>query len=166
MLRPHAFAPRISAISLDDLDAAGIRGLIVDLDDTLVGHKWPHPDERDSAWIAAAVERGIKIVLVSNNVRAWVESIATPLKVGYVHNALKPFPGGFGRALQMLGTEKRQTLVVGDQVFTDLLGASLFGLRAILTDPLVVRSDFWMKTLRWLERRVTRRPIWPDEGKT
>lgn len=161
MFRPHGFAPRISAISLDELSDAGVRGLIIDLDDTLVGYKQPHPDERDAAWIAAAVKRGIKIVIVSNNVRAWVESVAGRLSVGFVHNALKPFPGGFGRALQVLGTKKHETLVIGDQVFTDVLGASLLGLRTILTDPLVIRSDFWMRLLRWFERRVTSRPKWP-----
>jgi uncharacterized protein len=164
MFKPHAFAPRISAVSLDELDEAGVRGLIVDLDDTLVGHRQPHPDERDSAWIAAAVARDFKIVIVSNNVRAWVESIAAPLNVGFVHKALKPFPGGLKRALEMLGTDKRSTLVIGDQVFTDFLGGHLLGLRVILTDPLVARSDFWMRVLRWLERRVMRRPVWPSSG--
>lgn len=163
MFKPHAFAPRISAISLDELEQAGICGLIVDLDDTLVGHRLPHPDDRDSAWINAAVQRGFKVVIVSNNVRAWVESIATPLNVKFVHKALKPFPGGLRRALQLLGTDKHTTLVIGDQVFTDFLGARVLGLRAILTDPLVSRRDFWMRLLRWLERRVIRRPSWPSE---
>ena len=163
MFKPHAFAPRISAISLDELDQAGVRGLIVDLDDTLVGHRLPHPDARDSAWINAAVERGFKVVIVSNNVRAWVESIATSLNIKYVHKALKPFPGGLRRALELLGTDKHSTLVIGDQVFTDFLGARVMGLRAILTDPLVIRRDFWMRLLRWLERRVIRRPSWPSE---
>ncbi len=158
MFRPYRFATRISAISLDELTDAGVLGLIVDLDDTLVGHRQSYPDERDAAWIASAVERGIKVVIVSNNVHAWVQSVAGRLHVDFVHNALKPFPGGFGRALRLLGTKKPQTLVIGDQVFTDVLGASLLGLRTILTDPLVIRSDFWMRLLRWLERVITPRP--------
>jgi uncharacterized protein len=158
MLRPYRFAPRISAISIGELVDAEVRGLIVDLDDTLVGHRQLHPDEQDAAWIAEAVARGIRVVIVSNNVRAWVQNVAGRLNVGFVHNALKPFPGGFGRALRVLGTTKRQTLVIGDQVFTDVLGASLLGLRTILTDPLVVRNDFWMRLLRWLEHVVTPRP--------
>src|SRR5215471_547160 len=102
MFKPHAFARRLSAISLDELQQSGIRGLIVDLDDTLVGHRNPHPDGRDSAWIANAIERGFNVVIVSNNVRAWVEGVATPLNVKFVHRALKPFPAGFRRALQLL----------------------------------------------------------------
>lgn len=158
MFRPLALVPRISAVSFDELSENGIQGLIVDLDDTLVGHRRPHPDECDAAWIAEALQRGFKVVIVSNNVRAWVESIANRLNVGFVHKALKPFPGGFQRALKILGTPKGATLVIGDQVFTDFLGARLLGLRSIVTEPLVVRRDFWMRLLRWLERRVMRRP--------
>jgi HAD superfamily phosphatase (TIGR01668 family) len=158
VLRPFRFASRISAISIDDLVNAGIRGLIVDLDDTLVGHKQLGMEEQEAAWITSAVRRGIDVVIVSNNVHAWVQSIAGRLNVRFVHNALKPFPGGFLRALRLLGTDKLHTLVIGDQVFTDVLGASLLGLRTILTDPLAVRSGLWMRLLRWLERRVSPRP--------
>ncbi len=163
MFRPHAFAPRISAISIEELDAAGVRGIIVDLDDTLVGHRQTEPDQRDAAWIAAAIARGLKVVVVSNNTRAWVERFASSLKVGFVSKALKPFPGGFRRALGLLGTDAQATVVIGDQVFTDFLGARLLGLRSILTDPLVVRDDLWMRLLRWFERRVTSRPLWPGD---
>ncbi len=161
MFRPYSFAARISAISFDELREAGVAGLIVDLDDTLIGYGLLHPDEQDAAWVAEAIQQGFKLVIVSNNERAWVENVADRFKIRFVHKALKPFPIGFQRALALLGTHRHATAVIGDQVFTDFLGARLLGMRSILTDPLVVRRDFWMRLLRWLERLVTKRPAWP-----
>jgi HAD superfamily phosphatase (TIGR01668 family) len=160
VLRPDAYAERLSSVSLDDLESRGVRGLIVDLDNTLVGYQQEACSAEDAAWVARAIGRGFRVVLVSNNFTERVRKIGAALGVPAVPNALKPLPTGFLRALALLGTPRRATIVVGDQLFTDVLGAKLCGLRAILTHPLDAHDWHGTRVLRFFERLVLgrRRP--------
>jgi len=152
VLRPDHFADRLASVSLDELAAAGVAGLIIDLDNTLVGYGRAELEPGGAAWIAAALARGFKICLVSNNFTGRVMQIAVELGVPAVPSALKPLPYAFLKALALLGTPKNRTLVVGDQLFTDVLGAKLVGLHAILTEPLVATDWHGTRILRFFER--------------
>jgi putative phosphatase len=154
VLRPDAFATSLSSVSLDQLAAAGIAGIIVDLDNTLLGYKQDELAPADIAWVALAIERGFRVALVSNNFTDRVTRIGKLLGIPAVPNALKPLPGGFLRALRILGTPRRATVVVGDQLFTDVLGAKLCGLRAILTHPIEAHDFAGTRVLRFFERLV------------
>ncbi|MBC5823968.1 MAG: YqeG family HAD IIIA-type phosphatase [Candidatus Eremiobacteraeota bacterium] len=156
LLRPDRLARRVYEIPLEELIAAGIRGLIIDLDNTLVGYRQQRPSDEDAAWVAAALARGLRIVIVSNNVQGWVSEVAGGLKISFVHKAAKPLPRAFGKALQLLGTTRDQTMVVGDQLFTDVLGAKLCGLKVILTEPFGPREHPAMRLLRFFERLFLR----------
>ena len=160
MLRPDAFAERLSSVSLSELAAQGVRGIIVDLDNTLVGYGRDACAEEDAAWVARASQAGFGVVLVSNNFTDRVRRVAEGLGVPAVASALKPLPTGFLRALRLLGTRRRETVVVGDQLFTDVLGAKLCGLRAILTHPLEASDWHGTRVLRFFERLMLgpRRP--------
>lgn len=159
MLRPDGFAERLCLVSLDDLAARGFSGIIVDLDNTLVGYGRDHLTDEDAAWVAAARERGFALCLVSNNFNERVSRIGSGLGVPAVPNALKPLPRGFEAALRLLGTPRDRTVVVGDQLFTDMLGAKFLGLHCILTEPLVAKDWLGTRVLRMLERVLLgRRP--------
>ena len=153
-VRPTSFASRIHDISLDQLEADGVRGIIVDLDNTLVGYRHAAPDEEVAGWVHAAVARGIRVAVVTNNGTQWAHDVAANLGAHCVARAGKPSPRGFLKALEWLGTDKHATVVIGDQVFTDVLGAKLFGMKVILTEPIVVREQWWMRVLRFFERIV------------
>jgi HAD superfamily phosphatase (TIGR01668 family) len=152
VFRPDGYAERLSGVSLDKLAADGIRGIIVDLDNTLVGYGQDDMAAVDSAWIASALERGFRVCLVSNNFPERVLRVARELGVPAIPNALKPLPGSFSRALRLLETPKDRTVVVGDQLFTDVLGAKFLGLHAILTEPIVARDWLGTRILRFFER--------------
>jgi HAD superfamily phosphatase (TIGR01668 family) len=154
VLRPDAFATCLSAVSLDDLAAAGIAGIIVDLDNTLLGYGQDELAAGDITWVAEATQRGFRVALVSNNFTGRVTRVGAALGVPAVPNALKPLPHGFLRALRILGTPRRATVVVGDQLFTDVLGAKLCGMRAILTHPLEAHDWAGTRVLRFFERLV------------
>jgi len=159
MLRPDGFAERLCRVSLTDLAARGFTAIIVDLDNTLVAYGGTELTEEDAAWIAAAREAGFAVCLVSNNFNDRVLRIGNALGVPAVPNALKPLPRGFEAALRLLGTPRKRTVVVGDQLFTDMLGAKLLGLHCILTEPLVAKDWLGTRVLRMLERVVLgRRP--------
>jgi HAD superfamily phosphatase (TIGR01668 family) len=153
-VRPTSFAPRIQHISLERLELDGLRGIIVDLDNTLVGYTHAAPDEEVAQWIHGAVARGFRVAVVTNNATQWARDVAANLGVHCVAQAGKPSPRGFLKALEWLGTDKHATVVIGDQVFTDVLGAKLFGMKVILTEPIVGREQWWMRVLRFLERIV------------
>jgi HAD superfamily phosphatase (TIGR01668 family) len=152
VFRPDAYAPRISAISLERLAAENVHALIFDLDNTSVGYGSDDIPEDIMAWILEARERGFSLALVSNNFTARVQRVSNELGVFAIAGALKPLPNGFLRALHVLGTAKAQTVVIGDQIFTDCLGARLAGLRMILTEPLESHDWAGTRVLRFLER--------------
>ncbi len=92
------------------------------------------------------------MVMVSNNFRERVAAIGAQLDVPAVPNALKPLPQGFLVALRRLGTRRAETVVIGDQLFTDVLGAKLLGLHAVLTQPIVPKDFPLTRVLRLMER--------------
>lgn len=157
VFQPDGFARRLSAVSLDELGRRGFSGIIVDLDNTLVGYGQDRLAAEDAAWIAAALGRGFRVCLVSNNFTARVARISAEVGVPGISSALKPLPSGFVRALRVLQTPRDRTVVVGDQLFTDVLGAKMLGLHAILTEPIVAKDWLGTRVLRFFERLVLSR---------
>ena len=146
--------PSVLDISLEELWHEGYRAIIIDLDNTLVGYRLREPAAEVVAWVRAAQTRGFSLAIVSNNVRAWVSSIATFLGiVTYVPDAFKPLPFGLFRAVRQLRVPRAETIVVGDQLFTDVLGARLLGIAAIHTEP-IHREHPAKWLLRWIERQM------------
>ncbi len=154
VIRPDLFADRLAGVSLDRLAADGVRALIVDLDNTLVGYGCNEIARENADWIAEAKRRGFAVVLVSNNFTERVNRVSAEVGVPAIAGALKPLPHGFWRALTILGASKAQTIVVGDQLFTDVVGARLAGLRVILTRPIESRDWIGTRVLRFFERMV------------
>jgi HAD superfamily phosphatase (TIGR01668 family) len=153
---PTSYVPRISHIDCALLNADGVRGVIVDLDNTLVGYRALEPEEADAAWVTRALEHGIRIIMVTNNATPWAMRVAERLAIPIVANARKPLGRGFRRALELLELPRESVVVIGDQLFTDVLGAKLFGMRVILVDPLVKRDPWNTLPLRLLERWLLR----------
>jgi HAD superfamily phosphatase (TIGR01668 family) len=156
MLGPDRFAPRLHDVSHEELEAAGIRGLIVDLDNTLLGYRETELGREHIAWVARAHDRGFRIIMLSNNFSERVTSIASQLNVRCIPNALKPLPFGFMRAMRGLDLHRSQIAVVGDQLFTDVLGAKFCGLYTILTEPIEAKDLPLTSFFRFFERIVLR----------
>jgi uncharacterized protein len=160
MFGPDRFAPRLHDISLTELEASGIRGLIVDLDNTLLGFRETELAAEHLAWVAEAHDRGMRIVMLSNNFTERVTGIAAKLGVGCIPNALKPLPFGFVRAVKYLDMPRSAIAVVGDQLFTDVLGGKICGLYTILTEPIESKDFPIPRMFRYFERLMLpeRRP--------
>jgi len=152
-IRPLRIVESITRISLDSLEREGVRGIVVDLDNTLVGWRKLEPSPEVADWVRRALGAGYAIAIVSNNVRAWVSSVATMLGVvTFVHRALKPLPFGIFRAVKQLRVARSEIIVIGDQLFADVLGAKLLGIRAILTEPIIANEHPAMAFVRSAER--------------
>ncbi len=154
MLGPDRVHKRLADVPLAALWSDGFRGIIVDLDNTLVGYHEDVLAPEVRAWVLDARARGFQLAMVSNNFHERVAAIGADLGIAGVPSALKPLPFGFARAMRTMGTTKSATVVVGDQLFTDVLGAKLLGLHAILTEPIVRKDHATTKVLRFLERLV------------
>lgn len=157
ILRGAAAPAGLCAIPLERIATRGYRGIILDLDNTSCAYGDAEVAEGVAEWVAAAQAAGLRIVLLSNNFSERVEAIGAQLSVATVPRALKPLPFGFWRALRLLGTRRHETVVIGDQLFTDVLGAKLIGVDAILTEPLAPHDFVLTRVLRLLERMLFRR---------
>jgi HAD superfamily phosphatase (TIGR01668 family) len=155
-IRPKLYASAINRVDPQQLRLRGVRGAIVDLDNTLVGFRALAPLEEDALWIARAKEAGVRVVVLTNNGTPWASTVAQNLGVPCIPRARKPLPFGFRRALKLLEIEAHEAVVIGDQLFTDVLGAKLAGLDVILVHPLVRRDPWNTRPLRWVERILMR----------
>lgn len=152
-LVPDLAVERLDQLETGWLRARGVRGLIVDLDNTLTDWNDPEVPPESRAWLARVREAGLRVCLLSNNRSGRVRAIAQAEGLaGSVANAAKPWPGGFRRALACLGLEPSQVAVVGDQLFTDILGARLVGCLAVWVRPRSPREFAGTRLLRQVER--------------
>lgn len=154
LLQPDRYVTSVHAIDMDALRAAGIEGLLLDIDNTILPRDTNVITDELAAWVTALKERGFRICLVSNNWHERVHLLAEALGLDIVAKAVKPFPFAFWRAARRLGLEPRRLAVIGDQLFTDVLGGNLIGATTVLVQPLS-RSDLpHTLLLRLLERRI------------
>lgn len=154
--------PRRVAAYATDLDPAmlageGIRGLILDLDNTIVPWGQTSPTPAVADWISRLREAGLRVCIVSNGFSQRVRAIGRLLGLPVVGWALKPVPFALWRAMAIMGTRARETALVGDQLFTDVLGGNLLGLRTILVEPLSTEEFPTTRLVRWVERRFRSR---------
>lgn len=128
---PDGYADSVRAIDYDRLYEMGYRGLIFDIDNTLVPHGEPATPEVE-AFFALLQKKGFKTLVLSDNSEERVLSFLTNIDALHINSAKKPRPGAFRRAVRLLGMSKDRVVYIGDQVFTDILGANLAGLDCIL----------------------------------
>ncbi|RJX41233.1 YqeG family HAD IIIA-type phosphatase [Paenibacillus pinisoli] len=168
-LLPNMRVHSVYDIDLNVLHAQGVRGIITDLDNTLVGAKEPLATPELVIWLDKVREAGFKVVIVSNNNETRVGQFAAPLDIPFLHAARKPTQGAFRKALAILGLKPDQTVMIGDQMMTDVLGGNRMGLYTILVAPISPADEGVMtKVNRGLERialaRLRKRGMWYEEG--
>jgi HAD superfamily phosphatase (TIGR01668 family) len=164
ILRPDRYVSRIEQIDLDELKRQGIRCILFDRDNTVVPRTSKVAPPEVLAWFERAQSMGIECYMVSNNFhRDRVMRSASELGVDGVHAALKPFPSAFRRAFVASGVPAEQTVMIGDQVFTDVLGGNLAGAQTILVRPQCDVDLFGMAPIRWLEDQVNKDAVYEGE---
>ena len=127
---------RVTDISPELLGKLGIKGLIIDIDNTLAGHNDPMPADGVEDWIGCMRDNGIRLILMSNNFYLRVKLFADLLGLDYVCESKKPFVRGYRIAAMKMGLPRHALAAVGDQVLTDVLGANLFRIKMLYTLPI------------------------------
>lgn len=136
MLSPDLYLRSVHDIDLDALSAQGIDTLLMDLDNTLLPRDSSIIPDDVSAWAASLPGHGFAVCLVSNNWHERVREVADELGFKLVAKAVKPLPFAFWRALTLMGSTRKRSAIVGDQMFTDVLGGKLLGIKTIMVLPL------------------------------
>lgn len=154
ILSPDGYYTSVHAIGLDALRAEGVRALLLDLDNTLLPRDTNVVPDELKQWAADLRGHGFAVCLVSNNWHERVKRVADELGFDLVDKAIKPLPFAFRRALSRVGARAEEAAVVGDQVFTDILGGNLLGMRTLLVSPLSSSDLPHTLFLRMLEARV------------
>ena len=139
------------------LGELGVRAVISDLDNTLALPEDVRPTEAGASWLRDMAAAGIPVTVVSNNYRPRVEAFCRPLGVPFVERCGKPFGRGIRRAMRRMGVKRREVVLVGDQLFTDVLAASWNRIPCILTEPIVLETGQFFRCKRALERLLTPR---------
>lgn len=152
IFKPTYALRSITEITPAALKKRGIKALILDVDNTLTTHNNPTPAEGVPEWIEEMKSAGIKLLIVSNNNAERVTPFAEMLGLHFVPNGAKPLPMGFLRAVKELGVPKNRIAAVGDQIFTDIFGANLAGVRSIFVYPIEPETSLPFRFKRTVEK--------------
>ncbi|UFT97847.1 YqeG family HAD IIIA-type phosphatase [Radiobacillus kanasensis] len=151
---PNEHVKSVFDIRPEDLKAKGIKGIITDLDNTLVAWDVADATPEIIEWFKLMEDSGIKITIISNNKEERVKLFSEPLHTPFVYSARKPLGNAFKKATKTMGLSKNEVVVIGDQILTDVLGGNSAGFYTILVVPIVQTDGKITRINRQIERRI------------
>ncbi|MDD3428845.1 MAG: YqeG family HAD IIIA-type phosphatase [Oscillospiraceae bacterium] len=154
ILLPTCLFKNVSYITPAFLKKNGIKALVLDVDNTLTSHNSQQLAPEISAWLQAMHDAGIKLAIASNNTKKRVIPFAKAIGLDFVANSAKPLPYGFMRAQKLFGVAKNEMALVGDQIFTDVMGANLYGIKCLMVEPLAPEIKASIAFKRKLEKPI------------
>ncbi len=157
LLKPTLFVQNVTDISRHLLKKMDIEAIILDIDDTLAPPKESIIEEKILNWVYTIKNSDIIIILVSNNFKKRVKKIAQKLDLPYICWGMKPLTIGIKRATKKLKVNKNKIAVIGDQIFTDILGANLAGVKSILINPISTGRSMTLKLKRFMEKPIRKK---------
>ena len=154
---PEYYFETFDKASADFLLNIGVKGIVLDVDNTLEPYENPTPGEHVVAWLESLKAKGISAAIVSNNGGERINLFNKELGLPAYYKAKKPFKRNVLNAMADMGTDKSNTILMGDQVFTDVWAAHNTGIRAILVPPIKDKTDVFTKFKRLLERPILKK---------
>ena len=140
-------------IPYEKLYERGIRALIFDIDNTLTEHGKP-ATKRTIALMERLKKIGFRVCLLSNNKEARVKMFNEPIQVDYIYKAGKPKRSGYEKAMEKVGSTVKDTVFIGDQLFTDVWGAKRTGIETYLVEPIDKHEEIQIVLKRYLEKPI------------
>lgn len=154
---PNGYFKSVKDITIEYLKENNIKGLILDVDNTLIDYYKKFP-EGTKEWALKLKQHGIKLCILSNSNKAdKVRNVANEIGVPYFYFGKKPLKGGFKKAKKELGLEYRNIAAVGDQIMTDIIGANRCKMFSILVEPIMEKDIIITKIKRPLEKRIIKK---------
>lgn len=162
---PKLYIKNVKEIKIEFLKENKIDGLILDVDNTLIDY-YKNMPEGIEQWCKSLKNSGIKFCIASNsNKKEKVENVAKKLNIPYVFFAKKPLKTGLNKAKKIMGLENKNIAVVGDQIFTDVLGANRCKMFSILVDPIKEKDIFITIIKRPIENLIKNNYLKKQGGK-
>ncbi len=153
-MRPDFYFTGFSKLTPKFLTDNGIKGLLVDIDNTLCEHNSPEISKEIAETLSMLKRAGIPCCLVSNNGKKRVSAFAESVDLNYIHSSRKPSSLGIRRGAKTIGINPYDCAVVGDQIFTDIMAGRAAGAKTILVTPISLNEPFWIRLKRVFERMV------------
>lgn len=154
LLYPDLYFKNVQSIDLAELSASKIKGIILDVDNTLIDYKLTMPDGIKD-WVGEAKRRDFKICILSNsNKKEKVSKVAKELGLEYLLNAKKPMKNGYKKALKILDLPNKECVAIGDQLFTDVIGANRMKIVSAYVEPINKREYWYTKWKRPIEECI------------
>lgn len=151
---PNDYVQSVFQIDIEKLANSGFKGIITDLDNTLVGWDVKTPTKEIQEWFKKANDLGLTITIVSNNNEKRVSVFSKDLDFDFIFKARKPMGRAFKKAIQHMNIKPEETIVIGDQMLTDVLGGNNNGLYTIMVVPVKKTDGFLTRLNRIIERRL------------
>ncbi|WLR56265.1 YqeG family HAD IIIA-type phosphatase [Mesobacillus subterraneus] len=151
---PDQHVKSIFEITPESLKDKGVKGIITDLDNTLVEWDRLLATPKLIEWFDNMRKNEILVTIVSNNNEKRVKSFSDPLHIPFIFQARKPMSRAFHKAVKQMGLRKEETVVIGDQLLTDVLGGNRGGFHTILVVPVAQTDGFVTRFNRRVERRI------------
>lgn len=153
---PNEYKKKVSDIDIENLTRRGIKGILVDIDNTLVDYN-QNIDETTFEWIENVKKAGIIFYLLSNNNKERVDSVGSIFGVNGIHHAGKPQRKGIIAAMNKLGLKNSELAIIGDQIFTDVYGGNRLNVYTILVEQISKQDPIltiWKRPLEWIVKKL------------
>lgn len=150
--RPTACKTGIFDITPEFLSSLGVKALLLDVDNTIATYTSHKPLPGAAEWAKGLEKAGFQVMIVSNNYEKRVSAFAKGLGLPWISFAMKPFPFGYLKARKKLGRACGECAIIGDQVFTDVVGANLCGMKSVLLSPIQPEDGVTFRIRRYFER--------------
>lgn len=159
MIFPDMYCKNVQSVDIGRLKYEGLEGVAIDVDNTLIDYNQVLSDEVKN-WVEKVKKSGLKICILSNsNNKNKVQKVATALDLEYVMVAKKPFKSGFKKACNLMKLDPVFVAVIGDQLFTDVIGANRMGMFSVYVEPINKKEYWYTKWKRPLEAFIlSKRP--------
>ena len=154
---PEIFVKTVYDIDLESLKNEGVKAFIFDIDNTIATYAMPVPDEKSRMWLSQLQKMGFKIYFVSNNSVERVKRFAKSVDIPYIGRALKPMKRHLKRACRNMDVMPCETVLVGDQLFTDMWGGNRMKIHTVLVEPISEAEDSFVKFKRNFEKWVLKK---------
>ncbi len=154
IFKPDIKLERVTDVTIDLLNKFNISALILDVDNTLSTHHGEILTDGLSEWLEYMKNSGIKLIVLSNSKEKRVKPFAEKINLKFISLGLKPLPFGYIRAISALGNSRKNTAIVGDQIFTDIIGGKFVGVKTILLSPIKPEDGWSFKLRRKLEKKI------------
>ena len=157
LFKPTFWLKSVLSIDAKFLEKNKVRALVLDMDNTLSMHDDPDAEDGVMEWLEEMRSLGVKMRVVSNNTARRVAPLAQRMGLEFTANGAKPLTFGVNRAVKAMNAKKSETLVIGDQIFTDVLAGNFAGIRTVLVEPFHLENKWTFRLKRRIESLVFNR---------